>query len=73
MKKVSIFLSTLLLAGSMISCLKSKEKVCECTTTYSDPAYTPQVQEYETSQECSFYEDSYVSGGLTAVTTCEEK
>lgn len=73
MKKVSLILITLLAAGSLTSCFKSKEKICECTTTYSDPAYTPVVEEHETSQECSYWEDSYVSGNLTAVTTCVEK
>lgn len=73
MKKVTMLFSAILLAFGLTACFKNKEKVCECTTTYSDPAYTPLVEEHETTQECSFYEDSYVSGGLSAVTTCVEK
>ena len=71
MKKTAIVVLAIA-SFAFTGCLKNKEKTCECTTTYSDPSYSPQVQTHETSQDCSFYEDSYVSGGLSAVTTCEE-
>ncbi|GEM_PF-6738744 len=60
-------------AFMLTGCFKNQEKTCECTTTYSDPSYQPIVETVETSQDCDFYDDAYVSGGLSAVKTCVQQ
>lgn len=72
MKKL-VFLIVCSVAFTLTSCIKSKEKTCVCVTTYSDPSYNSKTEEVETSQDCDFYNDAYVSGGLSASKTCTEK
>jgi len=56
--------------STSLSC--NKEKTCECTRVYNDPSYASYKTTHETTEDCSYWEDSITSGGLTSTNTCEE-
>lgn len=72
MKKVLFALVVVAAGFASTSC--SKEKDCECVTSYSDPSYPSSTTNMTINDgDCSDANSSVSSGGVTVTTKCTEQ